>query len=140
MKTILTFIATSTLISLAFGASAFAQTGRVGRGGGSSVGGGNPASMLCIEIGGDSEITTNPDGSQGGQCRIEEWKLFQAMDNLNLVRRPKPTRRGGPIGMANPASVNCSLSGGMLTIVNRADGQIGICTLNDRRLMSAFRR
>ena len=35
------------------------------------------------------------------------------------------------IGMANPASVYCEQSGGMLKIKDNADGRTGYCTLPD---------
>ena len=34
-----------------------------------------------------------------------------------------------PVQMANPASVNCVDKGGKLSIINEAEGQIGMCTL-----------
>ena len=43
-------------------------------------------------------------------------------------------RRAAAVGMANPASVNCTEQGGTLSIVTRGDGgQYGICTFADNR-------
>ena len=43
----------------------------------------NPASVNCVNVGGQSVIMTNPDGSQYGMCNFtngtscEEWALFR---------------------------------------------------------------
>ena len=43
----------------------------------------NPASVNCGNIGGTTQIITNPDGSQYGMCKFsngttcEEWALFR---------------------------------------------------------------
>lgn len=47
------------------------------------VGTPNPASVHCEQLGGESEIRTDPDGGQYGVCRLpdgrvcEEWALFR---------------------------------------------------------------
>jgi uncharacterized protein len=40
------------------------------------------------------------------------------------AQQAKPTQ---PIGLANPASVNCVKQGGQLQIVDTSAGQVGIC-------------
>lgn len=43
----------------------------------------NPASAHCGQLGGETEIRTDPDGGQYGVCRLpdsrvcEEWTLFR---------------------------------------------------------------
>ena len=43
----------------------------------------NPASVNCVNVGGTTEIMTNPDGSQYAMCNFtngtscEEWALFR---------------------------------------------------------------
>jgi putative hemolysin len=43
----------------------------------------NPASVNCGNVGGTTQIMTNPDGSQYGMCTFtngtscEEWALFR---------------------------------------------------------------
>jgi putative hemolysin len=40
----------------------------------------------------------------------------------------RPASTGAAIGMANPASVNCTQRGGKLQLVSTPAGQTGICT------------
>lgn len=40
----------------------------------------NPAAVNCVDIGGEIDIVTNPDGGQAGYCKIEEWTLFKAIN------------------------------------------------------------
>lgn len=48
-----------------------------------NVGIANPASVYCQEQGGRSEIVSNPDGSQAGNClfadgsKCDEWAFFR---------------------------------------------------------------
>jgi len=96
----------------------------------------NPASVNCGNVGGTTEIMTNPDGSQYGMCSFpngtscEEWALFrgegcQAGAEVNQTGNSTTT---GQTGMANPASVNCVNVGGTLEIKDSAAGQYGMCT------------
>ena len=48
--------------------------------------------------------------------------------NVNSLVNSKSTNN---TQIANPASVNCVEKGGKLSIVDKPDGQIGMCTLSD---------
>jgi len=92
----------------------------------------NPASVNCGNVGGTTEIKSNPDGSQYGMCTFpngttcEEWALFN--DHVCKPYVPAATTPTA-IGMANPASVNCGNIGGTTEIVSNPDGsQYGMCT------------
>ena len=90
-----------------------------------SAGMANPASVNCGNIGGTTEIMSNPDGSQYGMCTFpngttcEEWALFN-----DHVCKPYVQAATTPaaIGMANPASVNCGNIGGTTQIMSNPDG------------------
>ena len=97
-----------------------------------SAGMANPASVNCGNIGGTTQIMSNPDGSQYGMCTFpngttcEEWALFN-----DHVCKPYVQAATTPaaIGMANPASVNCGNIGGTTQIMSNPDGsQYGMCT------------
>jgi putative hemolysin len=96
----------------------------------------NPASVNCGNIGGTTQIMTNPDGSQYGMCTFsngtscEEWALFRGegcQPGLSLNQTGNSSA-SGQAGMANPASVNCVNVGGTLEIKNSPAGQYGMCT------------
>lgn len=91
-------------------------------GGGSSIGPANPASTNCLKLGGDLEMVTTPAG-QYGNCVIEEWTLFTAMNERGLV---KPHQYPGN-SMPNPAAVNCLDINGQL----RYSKQVGACVVEE---------
>ena len=102
-------------------------------GGGSSVGLGNPASDNCVSLGGTVETKETPEGQQG-ICVIEEWSLFNKMDEAGLTI---PHHYDG-LSMPNPASVNCEDAGGELKIVDKEAGQIGMCSVDEWKLYILF--
>ncbi|MGZ3653326.1 MAG: DUF333 domain-containing protein [Bdellovibrionota bacterium] len=113
-------------LSLLVSASSFAATG-----GGSSVGTGNPAAQKCVDIGGTLERTVKKEG-EDANCVIDEWKLFQEMERLHLV---KPTHCRPDIGcMANPAAKNCQAIDGEYRIVNGEGGEAGYCVVEQWKL------
>jgi hypothetical protein len=96
----------------------------------------NPASVNCVNVGGQSVIMTNPDGSQYGMCNFtngttcEEWALFRGegcQPGVIANQTANATAPAGQSGMANPASVNCVNVGGTVQIQNSAAGQYGMC-------------
>ena len=46
------------------------------------------------------------------------------------VSKNKPSNVENPPNMANPASVNCINKGGKLSIIDKPEGQVGMCTLS----------
>ena len=85
----------------------------------------NPASVNCVNVGGQSVIMTNPDGSQYGMCNFtngtscEEWALFRGegcQPGVNANQTGMQPRRQAIPGMANPASANCVNVGGTVQI------------------------
>ena len=101
-----------------------------GAGGSSSVGPANPASVLCIEMGGDLDIVDGP-GGQWGLCTIEEWRLFGELDKRGRLPELDFSGSGPMIGMPNPASVTCEKIGGKLEIRNETGGQAGYCSIEE---------
>ena len=95
----------------------------------------NPASVNCVNRGGNSVIMTNPDGSQYGMCAFpngtscEEWALFrgEGCQPGTAANQTGNTTPQSMTGMANPASVNCVNVGGTVQIVNGPSGQYGMC-------------
>jgi len=97
-----------------------------------SAGMANPASVNCGKIGGTTEIKKNADGSEYGMCKFqngtscEEWALFRNEGCKAGVAVTSTTPV--PVGMANPASVNCGKIGGTTEIKKNADGsEYGMC-------------
>ena len=85
----------------------------------------NPASVNCVNVGGQSVIMTNPDGSQYGMCNFtngtscQEWALFRGegcQPGVNANQTGNATTPAGHTGMANPASANCVNVGGTVQI------------------------
>jgi len=100
----------------------------------------NPASVNCVNIGGQSVIMTNPDGSQYGMCNFtngticEEWALFRGegcQPGVTANQTGNATAPSGQTSMANPASVNCVNVGGTVQIENSAAGQYGMCNFTN---------
>ncbi|MGB7809479.1 MAG: DUF333 domain-containing protein [Methanoregula sp.] len=96
----------------------------------------NPASVNCVNVGGQSVIMTNPDGSQYGMCNFtngtscEEWALFRGEGckaGVTGNQTGNATAPAGQTGMANPASVNCVNVGGTVQIKDSPAGQYGMC-------------
>lgn len=98
-------------------------------GGSTSVGPENPSSRNCIVLGGSLVNTTIPDRGEYSFCRIDEWKLFRAMDERGLIDYDVLLPTNGNIGMANPASVNCSFIGGESQIESSSLGEAGVCLI-----------
>jgi putative hemolysin len=101
-----------------------------------SAGMANPASVNCGKIGGTTEIKKNADGSEYGMCKFsngtscEEWALFRNEGCKAGVAVTSTT--AVPVGMANPASVNCGKIGGTTEIKKNADGsEYGMCKFSN---------
>lgn len=102
-------------------------------GGGSSIGLGNPASRHCIELGGETLIEDSSAG-QVGFCVIDEWTLFTKMNEAGIVLdHPHPD-----MNMPNPAAANCVDAGGSRSVLEEAEGQRGICTIEEWHLFQLF--
>ena len=93
----------------------------------------NPASVNCGTIGGTLEIRKDATGNEYGMCNFsngtscEEWALFRNEGCKAGVTVISTT--AVPVGMANPASVNCGKIGGTTEIKKNADGsEYGMCT------------
>lgn len=90
----------------------------------------NPASVFCIEQGGDLDVREGPDGGQRGFCifpngsECPEWDFYHGDcapgDAGEGPSEPAP-------GLANPASVNCIDEGGRLEIRSETGGEVGYC-------------
>jgi putative hemolysin len=115
------------LATVALSSSAFA-------GGSSTVGPANPAAVNCLKLGGTLERVVTPEG-EDANCRIEEWKLFRAMSEQNLV---KPHHYGNG-AMPNPAAVNCIDIGGELRSVTTPNGEAGVCVIEEWKLFRVIR-
>ncbi len=95
-------------------------------GGGSSVGLGNPASENCIKLEGTLESVQDEYG-QKSNCVVEQWHLWREMDKRGLVKHHEyPTE---PIGIPNPAAVNCQDIGGEHRGVETPEGSTGFCVI-----------
>jgi hypothetical protein len=101
-----------------------------------SAGMANPASVNCGKIGGTTEIKKSADGSEYGMCTFqngtscEEWALFRNEGCKAGVAVSSTT--AAPVGMANPASVNCGKIGGTVEIKKNPDGsEYGMCTFQN---------
>ncbi len=103
-------------------------------GGSSSVGTGNPASINCLELGGVLESSGSHEKSF---CVIEQWRLFTQMNDRGLVK-PHDYTSNGPIGMPNPASVNCNDITGKLRVVTDEFGKSGHCVVEVWTLWKIF--
>jgi len=55
-------------------------------------------------------------------------KLFTKTNIVSTQTEPT-TEKPANTQIANPASVNCIKKGGKLSIVDQAEGQVGMCTL-----------
>ena len=97
-----------------------------------SAGIANPASVNCGNVGGTLEIKKDSAGNEYGMCNFsngtscEEWALFRNEGCKAGVTVTSTTPV--PVGMANPASVNCGKIGGTTEIKKNADGsEYGMC-------------
>jgi hypothetical protein len=106
----------------------------------SQTGMANPASVNCVNVGGQSVIMTNPDGSQYGMCNFtngtscEEWALFRGESCKAGVTENQTVNATAPAdqtSMANPASVNCVNVGGTVQIKDSPAGQYGMCAFTN---------
>lgn len=113
-----------TVVMMMTAASAWAA------GGSSSVGPANPASVLCVEMGGDLEMVEGPGGTSGF-CTLEEWHLYGELDERGRLPELNFGGNGPLAGMANPASVTCVKIGGKLTIRTTPGGETGYCTIEE---------
>ena len=69
---------------------------------------------------------------QTQKATVYKPATYEAWNGMSLVMGGSPdAKMGGGIGMANPASVFCEAMGGTLTIVDKADGQVGMCGFAD---------
>lgn len=96
----------------------------------------NPASVACVNGGGNLEIKTDATGGQYGMCNFpngtscEEWALFRGEGCKSGVAAAETT--AAMAGMANPASVACGKAGGKTEIKTDATGgQYGMCTFTN---------
>jgi putative hemolysin len=111
-----------------------------------TAGTGNPAAVLCRDLGGQSINLKNKGGEfalcqfgEGG--RIEQWTLFSQLNGhpqqavaafLSPAERTIARKNnGGAVGMANPASVYCGQAGGNLEIATSKTGEVGLCVFPD---------
>jgi hypothetical protein len=90
----------------------------------------NPASVFCVDQGGQVKIRDEAAG-QVGYClfpdgsECEEWAFYRG------ECAPAST---GSTQLANPASQNCVAVGGTVSLQTRGDGgQYGICLFEDNR-------
>jgi putative hemolysin/predicted secreted protein len=97
----------------------------------------NPASVACVNGGGNLEIKTDATGGQYGMCTFtngttcEEWALFRGEGCKSGVTAAGTTAPANA-GMANPASVACGNAGGKTEIkTDAAGGQYGMCTFTN---------
>ncbi len=86
----------------------------------------NPASVNCVNNGGNLSIVKDANGGEVGMCTLpdgtvcEDWAYFRG-------ECPAPIAN-----MTNPASTNCVEKGGNLSIVKDENGsETGMCTLPD---------
>jgi putative hemolysin len=66
------------------------------------------ADKVCIEYGGQLEKVEDAYSV----CAIGSWTLYRAMDERGLIPQVAAPGDSSLIGMANPASLNCSRIGG----------------------------
>jgi len=98
------------------------------------IGMANPASVYCIEQGGELETRSDADGNQSGFCTFpdgsekNQWDFWY--ENHPAGDEP-PVDPGAPIGMANPAAVYCIEQGGKIELREERGGQSGYCILPD---------
>ena len=95
----------------------------------------NPASVYCLEQGGELETRSDADGNQSGFCIFpdgsekNQWDFWRENHPADEAPVIEPER---PVGMANPASVYCIEQGGKLETRTDADGgQSGFCIFPD---------
>lgn len=88
----------------------------------------NPAAVNCGKLGGIPKSVKDPSGGEIGYCvfpngtACEEWGLMKGSCVSANVTAQKP------VGMANPASVNCQKIGGTTKILKNPDGsEYGVC-------------
>lgn len=94
----------------------------------SSVSLANPASVYCVEQGGDLKIETRPDGGEFGVCyfmdnyQCEEWAMF---------REECPVGGRKVTGYITPAGRFCAISGGeyAITVQGDVETEKGNCKL-----------
>lgn len=68
-----------------------------------------------------------------GLCLIAATVGLAACNTTPASTTAMPAQGAAPVGMANPASVNCTRRGGKLSIVSTSAGQVGMCTLPSGR-------
>lgn len=104
-------------------------------GGSSTVGPANPSAVNCINLGGQLEAVHTPLGASSN-CVIEEWHLYREMDRRGLVKK---RHYGAPVGMPNPAAVNCIDIKGELRMVRTRQGDAGFCVVDSWDLFKVIR-
>jgi len=105
-------------------------------GAGSSSGGGNPASIFCIENGGTVIIKNSHRGAYG-ICQIEEWTLFNLFIDRNMDT-PDGSGQGDILSMGNPAAKLCEAIKGKSYIIETPEGQTGLCDIEEWTLFRMF--
>ncbi len=137
-------------LSFLLAASSFADPCcKASRGGGSSVGVPNPASVYCVKVARGKEINLTSQLGEEGYCvfkggaTIDSWTLFRiggkqpqiALDVYLTAKRglkSRPRNPRGLVGMPNPASAFCAQVGGQSVIVEDSEGaQSGVCEFSD---------
>lgn len=134
MKKLLT-VSVSMAVIMMMGLASQAQVNviREARGGGSSIGVGNPASANCLKLGGKLKNHKNKAGEYSN-CHIDEWTLFHAMNDRGLVKLRPPQQF-----VVNPASANCiDINGRMKLKKDRQGNEYGICVIGEWDLFHAI--
>ena len=129
-----------TLLTLAFfGSSAWA------RGGMSTGGVANPASMQCVQFGGRLQLYKDEQGNQSNLCRVEgaaldEWTFYLATTQggtqatTAFINHPRYQMDMAP----NPVAYCSQLGGRIELFTNDSNERIGLCQFEDRSSIEAW--
>ena len=77
------------------------------------IGAANPASVYCIEQGGESIIRKDNDGNEYGICKfrdgkeVDEWDFYRK--NNNLTEKGTPEVHVKPEAIINNCTENCNI-------------------------------
>ena len=130
---------------LALSILSIAASAAIASEGGNTTGGvPNPAAVICLEKGGQSEMYTSERGSSDYFCRFDraiigEWTLWYALkdrENIQIavdmfLKHPNRDVNIGN-GGANPASLYCKKVGGRTEYYEGRNGTMGVCTFPDK--------
>jgi len=94
-----------------------------------SAGMANPASVNCVDQGGEVSIQKRPDGGEYGICifednrQCEEWAMMNGECPVGGIKIT---------GYVTPAAVFCAITGGDYAVTDDSGGEKeqGTCTLN----------